>query len=94
MQKGDSLRKADKEIAGIFGRHCALRKIPAIVEATPGTGAAPIFPANPGPSANGTTYLTITTFMLHGSRLRVSGKFCDPMLVVVGAAQVPFADWS
>lgn len=39
-------------------------------------------------------YLMMTTFMLHGVRLRVRGKVCAPRLVVVGGAQVLVPDGS
>jgi len=39
-------------------------------------------------------YLIMTTFMLHGSRVRVSGRLWAPRLVLVGGAQTLFCDRS
>jgi hypothetical protein len=43
--------------------------------------------------ANLPPYSTMTTFMLHGVRVKVRGKVGEVMVVVVGSAQVlvPFA---
>jgi hypothetical protein len=41
-----------------------------------------------------TAYLMMTTFMLHGVRVRVMGRVCAPRLVVVGGAQVLVPDGS
>ncbi len=35
-------------------------------------------------------YSIITTFMLHGSNVRLSGRDCEPMFVVVGGFQSLF----
>jgi hypothetical protein len=40
------------------------------------------------------TYFSTTTFMLHGSRVSVSGRLCELIVVVVGAAHTFVLDWS